>query len=148
MLLLDRNSIIVCFVDFLYCINDKIIIFFLLVRKQVIFNFFFSFIILHLIYLSLFFSYLHFFNVFSFFLFFSLYFLWKKYYFLFLTLWIFITIHLTYLYCLFCSCLYFFAIFLTFFLYMFFKSYYTNTKEMMFYCSNFNIVSFFCYVKN
>ena len=28
------------------------------------------------------------------------------------------------------------------------KTNYTKTKKMMFYCSNFNIFSFFCYIKN
>ena len=94
-----------------------------------------------------FFFYIIFSQFFPFF-FFTLFFE-KKYYFLFSKLSLFITLHLAYLYHSFCSYLYPFVIcFLIFFFTLFFLNHYTKTKELVFHCSNCNIIPFFCYAKN
>jgi len=104
-------------------------------------------IILHLVYLSSFVLSLFLYNSFLVFpLFYPYTFFWTKMlFFIFYTLSIYHSIL-----GLFILFFLFLFLYIYFFLYSFFflKKYYTKTKEMVFHYSNYNIVSFFCYVKN
>jgi hypothetical protein len=137
MMFLYINGTIVNFPKFFYCNCGKIIILVFLENNLVFF-------FLYLIFLS-FYTLIVYHYFFSFFL----YSFGKEIFFIF-TLWIFITLHITYLYHFYCSYHYSFVFwFFNFFLTCFFlkKQYYTKTNKILFHSSNCNIISLLCSLK-
>jgi hypothetical protein len=142
------NNKIIDFAIFFYYSGGKIIYF----LKNQVFLIFFSLYIWYfnhftlglfitIFLLSLFFIYFFSFSLFSPYIFFE-----KNIFFIFYTLNIYHS-GLFIQFFMFLS-LFFCNLFLVFFSLHFKKNYYTKSKEMIFHCSNCNIISFFCYAKN